>query len=236
MKLLNTPNQSRRAFTLIELLVVVAIIAILAAILFPVFGRARENARRASCQSNMKQIGLGLQMYIQDYDGRVPICNDNSTPTADDDDGYWWVTLYKYTKNDQIFVCPSWRPVTHPTDLQAYEIPPDPNKPFLHKGIVGTYAWNETLDGSPEMRLTGTSSDGVSYGPAEVVAVAEGFNGTHVYRPEHVAPITNSALRLRYVHFEGMNVVYGDGHVKWIKDSRMKRRLWAPYGGTEWLD
>ncbi len=66
-------RQQRRAFTLIELLVVIAIIAILAAILFPVFARARENARRASCQSNLKQIALGIYMYTQDYDERFPL-------------------------------------------------------------------------------------------------------------------------------------------------------------------
>lgn len=62
----------RRGFTLIELLVVIAIIAILAAILFPVFARAREKARQASCQSNIKQIVLGAIMYTQDYDDSVP--------------------------------------------------------------------------------------------------------------------------------------------------------------------
>jgi prepilin-type N-terminal cleavage/methylation domain-containing protein len=66
-----TPSQ-RLGFTLIELLVVIAIIAILAAILFPVFGRARENARRSSCQSNLKQIGLGILQYNQDFDERFP--------------------------------------------------------------------------------------------------------------------------------------------------------------------
>src|SRR5687768_5198341 len=64
--------QSRKGFTLIELLVVIAIIAILASILFPVFGRARENARRSACQSNLKQVGIGFAQYSQDYDEKLP--------------------------------------------------------------------------------------------------------------------------------------------------------------------
>src|SRR5215217_5547109 len=72
MKTLKLAFRRRSAFTLIELLVVIAIISILAAILFPVFARARENARRASCQSNMKQIALGVLQYVQDYDERYP--------------------------------------------------------------------------------------------------------------------------------------------------------------------
>src|SRR5438093_9620550 len=69
-------RNGKLGFTLIELLVVIAIIAILAAILFPVFARARENARRSSCQSNLKQLGLGFQMYTQDYDERLPAAGD----------------------------------------------------------------------------------------------------------------------------------------------------------------
>ncbi|HOJ20148.1 MAG TPA: prepilin-type N-terminal cleavage/methylation domain-containing protein [Armatimonadota bacterium] len=67
-----TPPSARKGFTLIELLVVIAIIAILAAILFPVFARARENARKTTCLSNLKQIGSGLLMYVQDYDESLP--------------------------------------------------------------------------------------------------------------------------------------------------------------------
>ncbi len=73
----------RRGFTLIELLVVIAIIAILAAILFPVFARARENARKANCQNNLKQIATGLLMYAQDYDERFGLASGYGTTPPD---------------------------------------------------------------------------------------------------------------------------------------------------------
>ena len=99
-------RMSRRGFTLIELLVVIAIIAILAAILFPVFGRARESARRASCQSNLKQIGLGLMQYAQDYDGWTPgSVTFNQMPSGGA--ASWPSMIQPYVKSSQLFVCPS---------------------------------------------------------------------------------------------------------------------------------
>lgn len=129
-------NKSFRGFTLIELLVVIAIIAILAAILFPVFARARENARRSSCMSNLKQISLGVMQYIQDYDekypmtwfGRVPgqtyggylqtvagtpgrafiMCDPGSCGGQGKDHFITWMDMiHPYVKSTQLFRCPS---------------------------------------------------------------------------------------------------------------------------------
>jgi prepilin-type N-terminal cleavage/methylation domain-containing protein len=120
------PTKPKSGFTLIELLVVIAIIAVLAAILFPVFGRAREQARRTACQSNMRQLGTAFMLYVQDYDETLPNstdgppgagklgawlyfsrfpANDPATPPA----AFEAVRggLYPYYKNAQVIVCPS---------------------------------------------------------------------------------------------------------------------------------
>lgn len=136
-----THRNTSRGFTLIELLVVIAIIAILAAILFPVFAQAREKARQTSCLSNMKQIGLGIMMYAQDYDETYPLHFTNQSPrpvnpvnaSAAAPRMMWNVAIYPYLKNWQIYTCPSGKP--QPTDafVAAYNISYGYNYGYLSK-------------------------------------------------------------------------------------------------------
>jgi len=111
----------RRGFTLIEILVVIAIIAILAAILFPVFSRARAKARQANCASNLRQLGAAVQMYLTDYDDVMPGAPNGNGGSAIYGGWVWYAAfgtpgpgyfdvlrgaLYPYTRNTQIYLCP----------------------------------------------------------------------------------------------------------------------------------
>jgi prepilin-type N-terminal cleavage/methylation domain-containing protein/prepilin-type processing-associated H-X9-DG protein len=222
-------TKSRYGFTLIELLVVIAIISILAAILFPVFARARENARRASCQSNLKQINLGLAQYTQDYDERYPLYDDSRSPSTSREG--WAQRIQPYLKSTQLFQCPS--------DSAALGV--DPN-PYLDTGFTD-YAYNRWVGGYDR---NGSSSGGgfitgglnqsmftqaaltvlmtdytsnVSYNNVTGDAVnANTTCGSITY------PLAASAGRALIYggmrHFDGANLAFADGHVKWYKEGR----------------
>lgn len=213
-------NRSK-GFTLIELLVVVAIIAVLASILFPVFARARENARRASCMSNLKQIGLGVMMYVQDYDERYPLCYDNA-PNAGD----WKDFTEPYVKSTQVFVCPSsfWNGSYSRGNYSA-------NRAMLTDGdrsseetlsiavmpsAAGTYM---IFDGSG-MRLKSYDTysprvDKVQYLPGSGPGSASDISpGSYTFSSTY-ASLEDDFKSGR--HFGGVNMLFADGHVKWLQ-------------------
>jgi prepilin-type N-terminal cleavage/methylation domain-containing protein len=212
---------NRRAFTLIELLVVIAIIAILAAILFPVFGRARENARRTSCLSNMKQLGLGLMQYMQDFDDVYPMHAPSSVE-------YWPQTIQPYLKSFQIFNCPS-RPGEGFTGstvsagrtgygmnywLNSYYYPNIASKGLAMAAISrpAETVWIAEINGLPDA------------GPGSALQVYPSYYGftapTNTEYGFQVTPEPRSRLAKR--HFDGTTIVWGDGHAKWMRRDVME--------------
>ena len=144
----------RDGFTLIELLVVIAIIALLAAFLFPAFARARENARRATCQSNLKQLGLGFQQYLQDYDEHYPIGIVQDGPIKGDDTSPESCVNYPNTSSVSYYydMGAAWGGKIYPyvKSVQVYQCPDDTTQP--QAGAAGivlspvSYAINEAID------------------------------------------------------------------------------------------
>jgi prepilin-type N-terminal cleavage/methylation domain-containing protein/prepilin-type processing-associated H-X9-DG protein len=223
----------KRGFTLIELLVTIAIISILAAILFPVFARARENARRSSCLSNLKQIGLGAMQYIQDYDGRFPKYAYTGAVAPDADQGgawdsskgwYWANVLYPYIKSQQVFICPS-----SPNAGTKYKYPSGPS--------LQQYGANYDLCPSSAAVSVAESSivspagtylfmdagyytikwDWAQTGPVTTGTAADIYHYVPGLCGISPSTITSDNDCVSGRHFDGMNMAFADGHVKWLK-------------------
>jgi prepilin-type N-terminal cleavage/methylation domain-containing protein/prepilin-type processing-associated H-X9-DG protein len=220
-----------KGFTLIELLVVIAIIGILAAILFPVFARARESARRASCMSNLKQIGLGIMMYTQDYDEGYPFTrNFEYTGAAQD---WWYNFLQPYVKSKQVFYCPSisnkniyynyGNNTTIMVDNASDSQHTAPVKMSALTSPASTYlsmdagAWYMGPDHLTEVLTSHTISLGHFLpGAGEVFGIASASCGGSSY--DH-----NDCESGR--HFLGINMAFADGHVKWLKTATVYNEL-----------
>ena len=230
---MNISKTAKRGFTLIELLVVIAIISILAAILFPAFARARENARRASCQSNMKQIGLGFEQYKQDYDGRYPKARQDyqgsASPNPTQSSSGWVVTLQPYLKSYQLFQCPS--EATKGNDW---------SQPFDDSwaSTLQQQNWNYTdyycnsgicveravePGGLSEARLT-SSANTILIGDGSIVdSPFNGPFGETFYARNSPDNLGNpkGGLNGSVRHLEGGNYAFADGHVKWLKAEKI---------------
>jgi prepilin-type N-terminal cleavage/methylation domain-containing protein/prepilin-type processing-associated H-X9-DG protein len=252
----------RKGFTLIELLVVIAIIAILAAILFPVFSRAREQARKAACLSNLKQIATAWVMYLQDWDERmVPYEYCDWGEEMADPNRRWEVRLQPYIKNLKIFECPTqngycaagmWSSDPSVVCMGVWRFPPE------WKGIWMTYGYNEKLAGwqitGPNGKPTGTGRPLAQVPkPAEVIAIADSIH-RHAcchrssfanacgsgwfcdvpWGPNPHADWENPQKWHEYArHTGGQNFIFADGHVKWLDCFYTYNNDWVLHGGDQ---
>jgi prepilin-type processing-associated H-X9-DG protein len=195
-------------------LVVIAIISILAAILFPVFARARENARRASCQSNLKQIALGVFMYAQDYDEKFPKDAVNDTGPYTDSNPYGWAdAMQPYLKSTQIFQCPS----------ETGGPSSDPTTQYYSDYWINYNATNQSDASFDAPAVTILLGDG---GSDTAPTQANGLTGSSRYFSVGGGLTCSSSLVMQngYIpnggshrHLTGTNVAFADGHVKWEK-------------------
>ena len=189
-------------FTLVEILIVLAVIVILVAILVPVFTRVRERGYRATCQSNLHQIGLAMQQYVQDNNGSYP--GETSRTSG------WTVGLFPYLKNDTVYNCP-----TEENTDNAFE------NGVLIRGHRIDYGYN--------IGTFGELNKGKWFGANEAKPTALdtsllamiGDNSTDsAFVEELIAPCKDSPANESYflstLHSGGENDLFADGHVKWL--------------------
>lgn len=195
-------KMKKRGFTLIELLVVIAIIAILSAILFPSFSRARENARRASCQSNLKQLGLGIAQYTQDYDEKYIVAQPTN-PSSPAGGQTFVTTIQPYIKSTQVFMCPSgsMEEITAEDNLSAKDALWTGPSPPWSTASRGHYGFNTLME---DVALADVRV-------ASETAVVIDASWYSVFSPGFIGDSGLDAAR----HFDGNNVLFVDGHVKW---------------------
>lgn len=210
------------AFTLIELLIVISIVALLAALLFPVFARSRENANRSTCASNLRQIGLATLQYAQDYDQTLPPFSNNGFLGYDGADGPRWADfIFPYVKTAQIYDCPS-----APLKTRLY--------PGGHYFDIATYSYgiivpslNRTIGvaGRPLSEVEDTAGTLMFVEDGREEESGPETRGRLVPAPGESLDILSSRLdgtrhvgcALNDINSYAFNALYSDGHVKWTR-------------------
>ncbi|MHB9037316.1 MAG: prepilin-type N-terminal cleavage/methylation domain-containing protein [Armatimonadota bacterium] len=214
----------RTGFTLIELLVVIAIIAILAAILFPVLSSAKENARVASCQSNLKQLGYAFQMYLDDSNGRYPY--GMAVSNWSDTSVYPWKQIAKYTtaKNmaslkGTILMCPSAK------DLRKC-VPGWFTTSYGYLAAASVADWNKghgLYDYSTKWR---TRCNSELRHPSKTICIADSAIAYINYQEYYLLGLIGDwNIGFKELHNQGANVLYCDGHIKRCDRKDMKVEL-----------
>jgi prepilin-type N-terminal cleavage/methylation domain-containing protein/prepilin-type processing-associated H-X9-DG protein len=225
----------KKGFTLIELLVVIAIISILAAILFPVFARARENARRSSCMSNLKQIGLGMMMYVQDYDEKYPL---TEFPLGA---GWvqWTAVIQPYMQSKQVFICPSGASSSFNNSMNMGSYGANQNYLPTSAGTPVSMASVNSPSGSFMIFDSGQYTIGTSYlltptSGAYIPGIGDLLGLSTTACPSRTAtyydPLVSDCMSGR--HLGGINIAYADGHVKWLSTSTVVAEARKPSYGA----
>ena len=237
-----------RGFTLIELLVVIAIIAILAAILFPVFQKVRENARRASCQSNEKQLGLAFIQYTQDYDEKYPAGLNANFPLG------WAGEIYTYVKSTGVYRCPDDNTANAAGTPSTTSYAVNQALYYPRNGYSGFAAISSFNAPAVTVLLLEVGNSPVFdvTSPAELLSpYADGLDGmnniaggtgtgvggsptnTSLYQ---TGPLGGGAAASGGLtcfpttgrHTDGSNYLLNDGHVKWLRGAAVSPGLAAP--------